>query len=277
VRSLRHVLWIGGPPGAGKSSVTTRLVRRHGLRWYNADTRTWQHRDRALQAGNAAALRWEAMSPQRRWVGPTPRELFDMSLHSERGPMVIDDLRALPESPLVVAEGSAVPASAVSSGIAERSRAVWLVPSREFQHARLADRGVSPGTMALYLLLGETIQREAMEHGAATLTVDGTLSIAQTVAAVEQAFGAALAEGPRAATPAERRALLREANEAFASQVRGRYARPWANGGAEAVRQEFVCECADPTCDASVFMPVGALSSAAVLAPGHRCTSTSVR
>jgi hypothetical protein len=104
VQTLRHVLWIGGPPGTGKSSVATRIARRYGLRWYNTDTRTWQHRDRALRAGNAAARRWEAMTPEQRWVGSTPHEMLEGSLHRKRGPMVIDDLRALPHSPLVVAE-----------------------------------------------------------------------------------------------------------------------------------------------------------------------------
>ena len=58
MQALRHVLWIGGPPGGGKSSVATRIARRYGLRWYGADTRTWRHRDRALRAGNEAARRW---------------------------------------------------------------------------------------------------------------------------------------------------------------------------------------------------------------------------
>jgi hypothetical protein len=227
VQTLRHVLWMGGSPGAGKSSVATRIARRYGLRWYNADTRTWQHCDRALRAGNAAACRWEAMTPQQRWVESTPRQMLEMSLHVERGPMVIDDLRALPHSPLVVAEGSTLPAHALSSGIAERSRAVWLLPTRAFQQTTLTDRAVAPGPMALHLLLGETIEQEAREHGARTLTVDGSRSIDQMVAPVQELFAEALAEGPCAATLAERRGLLREANEAIASQVRGFYGRPW--------------------------------------------------
>jgi hypothetical protein len=50
--------------------------------------------------------------------------MLTMSLHVERGPMVIHDLKMLPDSPLVVAEGSARPANAVSTGVAERSRAI---------------------------------------------------------------------------------------------------------------------------------------------------------
>jgi hypothetical protein len=270
VQVLRHVLWIGGPPGTGKTAVATRIARRHGLRWYGADTRTWQHRDRAIHAGNRAARRWEAMTPQERWVQATPKQMLDISLHAERGPMVLDDLRALPDSPLVVAEGSTLPAHAVSSGIADRSRAVWLLPTADFQRALLGARGTPPGPTALYRLLQEKIAREASEHGAPTLIVDGSLDLEATVAAVEELFAVALAEGPRAETRAERRALLREANEAIVAQVRGYHARPWAEGDAESVVREFLCECGSTTCHAGVPVPVGAAMAGPVLAPRHR-------
>jgi replication-associated recombination protein RarA len=63
VRSLPNVLWLGGPPRSGKTTIARRIARRHGLRWYNADAHTWEHRDRALAAGSEPALRWEAMTP----------------------------------------------------------------------------------------------------------------------------------------------------------------------------------------------------------------------
>jgi hypothetical protein len=269
MQSLRHVLWLGGPPGSGKTTVATRLARRHGLRWYNADTRTWEHRDRALREGHLAARRWEAMTPAERWLDTTPAELLELSLHAERGSMVLDDIRRLPDSPLVVAEGSTVPPAAVSSGIADAARALWLIPTRQLQLRQLAERGTTPAASRLYLLLGEVIERDAREHGVPVLCVDGSRGIAETVAAAEDRFAAALAEGPRAETLAERRALLREANAAIAAQIRGYYARPWADGDAETVVREFLCECGDPSCEASVDLPVGGLEAGPVLAPGH--------
>jgi hypothetical protein len=268
LQSLSHVLWIGGPPGSGKTTVATRIARRHGLRWYGADTRTWAHRDRALDERNRAAERWEALTPSERWETATPDDMFAMSLHVERAAMIVDDLRRLPAAPMIVAEGTPVAPGLISAGIADGSRAVWLLPTAEFARARDLERRWPPGALELYRLVAERIQRDADEHGVTTLTIDGSLAIGETVAAVEDRFAAALATGARARTLAERRQLLREANASIAAQVRGYFARPWAEGDAESTERTFLCECGDPECTADVVVAVRR-ADAPVLAPGH--------
>jgi hypothetical protein len=262
------VLWIGGPPGSGKTTVATRLVRRHGLRWYNADTRTWAHRDRALREGNEAARRWEELTPHERHTSTTPAEKFEMSLHRERGPMVVDDLRALPPSPLTVAEGSTVSAALVAAP----GRSVWLIPTPELQHARLNERDGNANQ--LYLLLAAEIEREAREHDAPILMIDPSQTVEDTVAAVEKIFADAIAAGPRAESLVERRELLREGNLAQVEQVRAFYARPWAEGDADAIDRIFICECGDPACTANVVLTVGAVAAHPALAPGHNAPPT---
>lgn len=175
--------------------------------------------------------------------------------------MVVDDLRLLPTSPLVVAEGSPISPAVIPAGIAERSRAVWLMPTAEAKRAGPRSR--------LYTHLAAEIEREVEELSAPTLAVDGSSGIDEIVTAVEELFANAVAEGPRAVTLAERRVLLREANEAIVAQVRGYYARPWADGDANAVLREFVCECGDTACTASVELRVGVVSAEPALATGH--------
>lgn len=177
-----RVLWIGGAPGSGKTTVARVLARRYGLRLYSADTRTWVHRDQALAAHDPDAVAFETSTPAQRWERPTP-ELLAMSLHRPRGAMVLDDLTALPAAPLVVAEGTTLPAYAADPG-----RSLWLLPTAALQDARLA-----PG-------------------------------------------------------PGRAAGLLREQNEAMAEQVRGYFARSWANGDAGSVVLPFACECGEPGC-----------------------------
>jgi hypothetical protein len=262
--SVSHTLWIRGAPASGKTTVATRIARRHGLRLYSADTRTWDHRDRALAVGNAAAHRWEAMTPQERWERSTPAEMLEMSLHRERGAMVLEDLRALPPEPLAIAEGTPLPAAT-----ADPAHAVWLIATPEFQSAQLAARGTTGGTAELYALLGEVIGDEAREHALPSLSVDGTQGIEETTQAVESLFADALAARPRAETRDERRALLREINKAIVAQVHAYYARPWAEGDADAVVRTFVCECGDPECAAEFELPVGAIRRSSA-GPDHR-------
>ena len=100
--------------------------------------------------------------------------------------MVIDDVRALPTAPIIVAEGSTVPASIVGDGIADRTRAVWLLPTEGFQQAQLA--GHVAGARRLYSLLRNVIEQEARAYGAPVLSVDGTRGVDEITRAVEGTF-----------------------------------------------------------------------------------------
>jgi hypothetical protein len=180
--------------------------------------------------------------------------------------MVVDDLRQLPESPITVAEGSTLAASVVSPGTVDPARAIWLIPTEEFQRELLEARGLAGETTAFYGFLRERIADEAERHRAPTLLVDGSLDVGGVLRLVETRFAEALAQGPRAATVGERAALLREANESIAAQVRGYFSRPWARGDAGQVEREFFCECGDVTCDATVRTSVAAAEASPVLA-----------
>jgi adenylate kinase family enzyme len=47
VGALRHVYWIGGGSGAGKSTIARRLAARYGLRLYATDDVMGDHAPRS--------------------------------------------------------------------------------------------------------------------------------------------------------------------------------------------------------------------------------------
>ena len=255
--TLRRVLWIGGASASGKTTLATRLARKHGLRWYSADKRTWDHRDVALAGGHKAAAHWETMTQQEReaTLVTSPAELLKLNLDFERGPMIVDDLLRLPPAPLVIADGSTVLPELVAQGHAQRDRAVWLLPTFELHRARHEKRGMAHFVEYRWLVAQE-IERQAVEFGVNVLPVDETLGIDDALAAVEDLFAGALAEGTCAETLEDRQALLRWANEEVLTQVRSYLARPWTTGDEATFEQEFLCECGNPECAEIVELTV---------------------
>jgi hypothetical protein len=259
---------LAGPPAAGKSTVARRLAKRHGLRLYAADTRTWEHRDRAIAAGVAAAIRWEALTVVERWAAPVD-ELIAMSLHRERAAMIADDIAALPGNTLVVAEGTPIAPRTAPPG----SQCLVLVPDAAFQEAEFRRRGLGSGPLALYRTLTTLILEGARAAGVATIEAAGRRPIATVIAEVEARAATLLRRSPVATGREARWSLLREANAALAKQSRDWLARPWTPGEPATLVRDFTCECADPECDAQISLSLSSFDEAAargpVLVPGH--------
>ncbi len=255
--TLEHVLWIGGASGAGKTTLATRLARRHGLRWYSADAHTWAHRDAAVRAGHEGAIRWEAMNDEERLAvaAERPADLLHLNLDLERGPMIVDDLRRLPEAPLVVADGSTVLPELVAQGHAARDRAVWLLPTFAVHRAFHEARGMAHLVDYRWLVVQE-VERQASAYEVDVVRVDGSLGPDDVLAEVERRLAGPLAAGPVAEDADERRALLRYANASIVEQARGFLARRRDARDETSFVREFRCECDDPECRQTVALAV---------------------
>ncbi|MBL7493952.1 hypothetical protein I6A60_31045 [Frankia sp. AgB1.9] len=94
------------------------------------------------------------MTRQERRALPV-EDLLPMALQHERGPMTLDDLRALPSSPLIVAEGTQITPRMLPPG----ALAVFLIPSPRVERARLDHRRHPHRGRDLHLRLGELITR----------------------------------------------------------------------------------------------------------------------
>ena len=199
---FRHVLWIGGGTGAGKTSVATALVERHGLQSYYYDWHDARdHSERVNPIRHPAMHKWEAMSADQRWLA-RPADMAQAALDSsrERMEMVIEDLVARPEEQAIVAEGYGFYPELIAPLLASPRSAVWLLPTPEFREQSLKLRGwAAPvGTrdpararankLERDALLTEHARRAAQASALRVIEIDGSASLDQVVQSVEQHF-----------------------------------------------------------------------------------------
>ena len=140
---LRHVYWIGGGSGAGKSTAVRRMAARHGLRLYATDDMMSDHASRSTSEDCPFLSEFKAMDMDERWVNRSPETMLE-TFHWFRGEgfgLIVEDLLRLPREPCVIVEGFRLLPHLVEPLLAEPSHAVWLLPTPGFRLAAFDSRG----------------------------------------------------------------------------------------------------------------------------------------
>jgi len=246
---LAHVLWIGGPQGSGKTSVARALSRRFDLQLYIVDRRTWVHEPRM------PSTEFGSLSMDERWVDAAPARMLDWFLGTSRHRfrLVLEDLRALPDSPLAVVEGPQLFPTSVAAVLRAPENALFLLPDLDEQRERLRARGpmlgVSDGERARAnaterdLLITRRFGWEAADLRLKVLRVDAPLDV--IVERAVEHFRPVIERGPREADLA---ALRRFENDVDATQVR-LYRESLGADAPDDVPLAFACECGEPGCE----------------------------
>ncbi|WP_067799734.1 shikimate kinase [Actinomadura formosensis] len=140
---LRHVYWIGGGSGAGKSTIARRIADRYGMRLYDSDAVMPDHTRRMPMEQAPYLGEFAAMDMDERWVTRSPREMLDTFhwFHGEGFNLILEDLLALPADRPVVVEGFRLLPDLVQPLLTEVRRAVWLLPTPQFRQAVFDSRG----------------------------------------------------------------------------------------------------------------------------------------
>ena len=201
---LRHVRWIGGGSGAGKSTVARQLAADHGLRLYHTEPFS-KLVDRADSGATPLLRGFMAMDMDERWVNRPPEVMLE-TFHSFQGEgfdLVVDDLLALPPDPPVLAEGFSLLPRLVAPLLSRPRQAVWLLPTPEFRRAAFESRGSTwtipnktgdpqralANLLARDQLFTEQLRAQAQAAQLQTVDVDGSVGVAESVARVGEALG----------------------------------------------------------------------------------------
>ena len=200
---LSHVLWIGGGPQAGKTTLSRLLAGKWDLKIFNLD---WHAvRDHELRP-RPAALAFAALSMDERWATPSVEHLVERSIDiwQENFALVLDDLLALPRSRTIVAEGPGAFPWCVSPVITSASQAIFLVPTREWRDTAAVRRWGAgqvrrfPGIVDRERALTNVSARDAIldaramsscaELGLRCELVDGTRDLDASLELLEEQF-----------------------------------------------------------------------------------------
>jgi hypothetical protein len=143
ISRLRHVYWLGGGSGAGKTTIARRLAAEHGLRLYSTDEAMADHSGRWRPEDCPFLAAFQKMSMDERWVDRSPQTMLE-TFHWFRGEgfhLIIEDLLALPPDQGVIAEGFRLLPHLVRPLLHDPNHGVWLIPTPEFRLAAFESRG----------------------------------------------------------------------------------------------------------------------------------------
>lgn len=203
---LRHVYWIGGGSGAGKSTIARHIATERGLHYYATDDVMMDHARRSTPESCPYLHAFMAMDMDERWVNRAPNVMLE-TFHWFRGEgfnLIIEDLLRLPKEPGVIADGFRLLPHLVQPLLAMHRQAVWLLPSPAFRQAVFDSRG---GTQWAFIgktsnpqrALRNVLERDALftDHLAAevtrltmnSITVDVTMTVDTLANRVMEAFG----------------------------------------------------------------------------------------
>jgi hypothetical protein len=203
---VRHVYWIGGGSGAGKSTVARRLAGRHGWRLYSTDDAMADHARRTTAEESPLLHAFLAMDMDERWVRRSPEEMLE-TFHWFRGEgfgLIVEDLLRMPREPCVLVEGFRLLPHLVEPLLPAPGHAVWLLPTPGFRRAVFRSRAAAGGSFTQRTgdprraednlaarddLFTLRLREETARLGLSSLTVDGTLTEDGLTERVADVFG----------------------------------------------------------------------------------------
>jgi cytidylate kinase len=202
---MRHVYWIGGGSGAGKSTIARGLADRQGWRLYSTDDVMGDHARRTTPGEAPCLHEFMAMDMDERWVNRSPEIMLE-TFHWFRGEgfgLIVEDLLRMPRETCVVVEGFRLLPHLVQPLLTEPGHAVWLLPTPEFRQAALTSRA-TPGESftartsdperanrniaARDHMFTERLREETARLRLPTVTVDLTLSEDELAERVSRVF-----------------------------------------------------------------------------------------
>jgi 2-phosphoglycerate kinase len=137
----RPLLWLGGSPCAGKSTVADAIAARFGWEVYRCDAAYARHVAEADPQHAPTLTRIGHLHGDALWMRPVAEQTAtEIALYREEFAFILRDIAALSGDEPVIIEGAALLPELVAPLLGEHAHGAWLVPTPAFQRAHYARR-----------------------------------------------------------------------------------------------------------------------------------------
>ncbi|MEV4755831.1 hypothetical protein AB0J86_12065 [Micromonospora sp. NPDC049559] len=198
---MEATFWIGGSPCAGKSTVAARLAADRGATLYSCDEAFERHAATVDPERGRTLRRVVALGIEERLGQPVDRQVDDLfRLYVEEFPLILADLARIAGAR--VPEGAALLPELLAARRVAPDRAVWIVPTGEFQRRHYRRRRWAWELLASLPepewafdrwmrrdeLFASRVAEQARDLGYPVIVVDGTAPVERVTAAVRRLF-----------------------------------------------------------------------------------------
>lgn len=201
---LSQAYILGGSPCSGKSTIAEMLSSLHDLSYYKVDDRQQAHLERARPDRHPVMHGYLQMNWEQIWMRPPELQMQEeLAFYREYFEMILEDLAHHSLGRPVLLEGAALLPELVHPLGVQQERAVFMVPTWDFQMAYYSRRPWIQDILAECSqpqqafenwmqrdhLFGQEVLRQAAGYGYPTIVVDGSQGIESRLAQVRSTFG----------------------------------------------------------------------------------------
>jgi hypothetical protein len=191
------VLWVGGAPCAGKSTVAGIIAAARALPLYSCDDAFARHAAAITPDDGPTLKKVTALDTGARLAQPVEVQVGDVvRAYREQFPLIRRDLDGIGPA---VAEGAALMPDLLAEHGVEPGRAVWIVPTEQFQRRYYTQRawardlvagledpdGAFDRWMRRDAAFARLVADRAHALGYRVITVDGSIDITGIAASIE--------------------------------------------------------------------------------------------
>jgi len=139
---LDHILWMGGSPCSGKTSIADLLTDQYGLVVYHVDEIFDDHRGQITREKQPNLFKWTHNPWNDLWMQSKERLLEEaIGCYGEQFEMILRGLGERSSRERTLVEGNSMLPDRVAGILSEREQGIWIVPTERFQRVRFRARG----------------------------------------------------------------------------------------------------------------------------------------